>query len=153
MEKRNSKVDLAQKYGVAEADIIPEFMPLLTAFDKVSEENGRILEKIKGSITSNHHHYEGTTPVAAFLLRWGWTTPLFIVTVLGMLWAFFSWHNPDRDKWKSLDRVVQYDEKTKGYYIDAKNFEIVVPKGKGQKMTGIRLILPDSTANANQAAL
>lgn len=148
MEKRNAKVDFAQKYGIAEADIVPEFMPLLTAFEKVSEENELILEKIKGNITTNthHHHYEGTTPMTAYFTRWGWTTPIFVVVALALVGGYVYLHNPIRSELAELKKVVHYDQATKKYYVDAKNYATV--NGKGSNFRGILLTMPDSSTNA-----
>ncbi len=153
MEAIKNRTYFAQKYKMAEADIAPEFLPLLIAFDDVNKQNKQLIKQVRGSISAHHHYYEDTTPAAAFLLRWGWTTPLLIVTVLGMLWGFFAWHNPDRDQLKELKTVVHYDETSRGYIIDAKNYELVSPGGKEKGFRGIRLILPDSSATANQAKL
>ena len=159
MNNKESKVHFAQKYGFAEKDIQPEFVPLLIAFEKiteenqrifekVSEENSRIMEKIKGRITSNtnHHHYEGTTPMTAYLTRWGWTTPIFVVVALALVGGYVYVHNPIRSELAELKKVIQYDQATKKYYVDAKNYATV--NGKGSDFRGILLTMPDSSTNA-----
>ena len=146
MEK--SKVDFARKYGIAERDIVPEFLPLLNAFDSVNVQNEQILEKIKGSINAHHHHYEGTTPATAFFLRWGWGVYYVVPLVLILLGVFFYVRNTDHVQLEMLEQVVRYDTDKKVYFIDAANYEVVSSNG----FKGVQLILPDSTALAKNKA-
>lgn len=141
MEKIKNKVDFARKYGMAEADIVPEFLPLLIAFDNVNGQNEQILEKMKGSINAHHHHYEGTTPATAFFLRWGWGVYYVVPLILFLLGIFFYVRNTELARFKKLERIVHYDKDTKVYFIDAKNYEVISTKD----FKGVRFILPDSS--------
>lgn len=136
-------MDFARKYGIAERDIVPEFMPLLNAFDSVNIQNEQILEKMKGSINAHHHHYEGTSPATAFFLRWGWGVYYFVPLVLILLGVFFYVRNTERARLEKLEQVVHYDKEKKAYFIDAANYEVVSSIG----FKGVQLILPDSTAS------
>jgi len=89
---QKDKVYFARKYGLAERDIAPEFLPLLIAFDDVNEQNRELADKIRGGIVTNthEHYYEGMTPLSALLLRWGWVPPLFFVLITGSAWPTCS---------------------------------------------------------------
>lgn len=136
MEK--DKVYFARKYGLAERDIAPEFLPLLIAFDDVNEQNRELADKIRGGMVTNthEHYYEGMTPLSALLLRWGWVPPLFFLLITGACLAYLF--SSDRTQLQRLESVVQYNDSTSTYRISAGKYKLVKEAG----FKGIYLIVP-----------
>lgn len=126
MEK--DKVYFAKKFGVAERDIAPEFLPLLQAFDAVNEQNQSLTEKLKGSLVTHQHRYENTPPLTALLVRWGWGVWVFSITVF--LAFFFYILSENRKKMDSLESVIQYSDSTNTYFIDRRFYKTVNSKEK-----------------------
>lgn len=126
MEK--DKVYFAKKFGVAERDIAPEFLPLLQAFEAVNEQNQSLTEKLKGSLVTHQHRYENTPPLTALLVRWGWGVWVFSITVF--LAFFFYILSENRKKMDSLESVIQYSDSTNTYFIDRRFYKTVNSKEK-----------------------
>lgn len=143
MEK--NKVYFARKYGIAESQIEPEHFPILIAFDgvneqneKLAEQNRQLLEKVEKAINPviNEHYYEGMSPVSAFLLRWGWTTPLLLALVSGgCLWYILD---GNRQELAHMKEVFHYNDSTSTYRIPADNYKLV----KDKDFKGIDLLVP-----------
>lgn len=126
MEK--DKVYFAKKFGVAERDIAPEFLPLLQAFDAVNEQNQSLTEKLKGSLVTHQHQYENTPPLTALLVRWGWGVWVFSIAVF--LAFFFYILSENRKKMERLESVIQYSDSTNTYFIDQRFYKTVNSKEK-----------------------
>ena len=126
MEK--DKVYFAKKFGVAERDIAPEFLPLLQAFDAVNEQNQSLTEKLKGSLVTHQHQYENTPPLTALLVRWGWGVWVFSITVF--LAFFFYILSENRKKLERLESVIQHSDSTNTYFIDQRFYKTVNSKEK-----------------------
>lgn len=126
MEK--DKVYFAKKFGVAERDIAPEFLPLLQAFEAVNEQNQSLTEKLKGSLVTHQHRYENTPPLTALLVRWGWGVWVFSITVF--LAFFFYILSENRKKLERLESVIQYSDSTNTYFIDRRFYKTVNSKEK-----------------------
>lgn len=145
MGSKDQKVYFAQKYGLAEREITVEFIPLLMAFDnvtlqneKLAEQNRQLLEKVEKVVNPviNEHYYEGLSPVSAFLLRWGWTTPVFV----GLLIGGCLWYILDRNRQElaHIKEVFHYNDSTSTYRIPADNYKLV----KEKDFKGIDLLVP-----------
>ena len=126
MEK--DKVYFAKKFGVAERDIAPEFLPLLKAFDSVNEQNQSLSEKLKGSLTTHQHRSENTSPLTALLVRWGWGVWVFAIIIF--LAFFFYILSENRKKLERLESVIQYSDSTHTYFIDRRFYKTVNSKEK-----------------------
>ncbi len=137
MEK--DKVYFARKYGLAERDIAPEFLPLLIAFDDVNEQNRELADKIRGGIVTNthEHYYEGMTPISALLLRWGWGVWIMTLGIfLGALWFILQ---KDRAELAGLRQIVAKTDSTV-YRVSSQNYRIVNDSKSNFK--GIELLMP-----------
>lgn len=120
----------ARLYGVSEKDIVPEFLPILSALEQNSKANKELLdslkstntelsEKIKGSIKTNNYH--DLTPFTALMLRWGWGLWVtFILTVLVFCYPIISTNLREFDK---LTKVVKYDFEKKQYFISSDDYK------------------------------
>lgn len=119
----------ARLYGVSEKDIVPEFLPILSALEQNSKANKELLDslkstntelsdKIKGSIKTNNYH--DLTPFTALMLRWGWGLWVtFILIVLVFCYPIYSTNLREFDK---LTKVVKYDFEKKEYFISSDNY-------------------------------
>lgn len=132
MEK--DKVYFAKKFGVAERDIAPEFLPLLQAFDAVNDQNLSLTEKLNGSLVTHQHLYENTTPLVALMIRWGWGVWVFAITVF--LASFLYILSENRKKLERLESVIQYRDSTDSYFIDRRYYKVInTPERKGIEFT------------------
>lgn len=139
MEMEKDKVYFARKYGLAERDIAPEFLPLLIAFDDINEQNRQLSDKIKGSIVANthEHYYEGMAPFSALLLRWGWGVWVMALGIfLGALWFILQ---KDRAELAELRHIVAKTDST-GYRISSQDYRVVNDRKSNFK--GIELLMP-----------
>lgn len=123
---KKDKVYFAQKYGVPERDIVPEFLPVYIAFEQVSEQQQKFIDKVKGSIHTHQHYYDKGKPLDIFLARWGWGVWGFI----GMLLVTFLiiYFSDTRQKLERLESVMKYDQTQGTYFIDAQHYKVVNDK-------------------------
>lgn len=121
----------ARLYGVSEKDIVPEFLPILSALEQNSKANKELLDsvkstnteltdKIKGSIKTNN--YQNLTPFSALMLRWGWGlwVTLFLIALV-LCYPIYS--NNEKELMK-LRKVLIYDSEKQEYFISADNYKL-----------------------------
>ncbi|AEI52113.1 hypothetical protein [Runella slithyformis] len=131
---QKDKVYFARKFGVAEKDIVPEFLPVLIVSDQLAESTQALIEKVNGSITTHQHFYDKASPWAVFMNRWGWGAWAFLgLVIFSFLLMFFS---TNRQKLAQLESVMIYNDSTKTYFIDRRFYKVVNTKSK----KGIELI-------------
>lgn len=147
MTKKELKFQIAQHYGISEADVddslLPFFMSLIktensiakkiednkkvieTTLTKHSQTNEQLTEKIKGSITTTTHNYLGASWRTAFMVRWGWGIWVLVLIMLAPLfWLVYNEYLAKGAKYKALENIIQYDKKADLFYIDAKNYHV-----------------------------
>lgn len=123
---QKDKVYFARKFGVAEKDIVPEFLPILIVSDQVVDSTNALIEKVKGSIHTHQHYYDKGKPLDIFLARWGWGVWAFIgMLLVSFLIIYFS---ETRQKLERLESVMKYDQTQGTYFIDAQYYKIVNDK-------------------------
>lgn len=122
------KVYFAQKYGVPERDIVPEFLPIYIAFDHLQDQQNRVVDKIKGSVHTHQHYYDKGKPLDIFLARWGWGVWAFIgMLIVAFLLMFYS---ENRRKLEKLESVMRYNDSTQTYFIDSQFYKVINKDGQ-----------------------
>lgn len=97
-----------------------------------------VSQEVKGIVK---HNYDGSLkPLSAFMLRWGWTFAVFLMSLLLMIawWLFEIRSKYETVQQKSLEqevieKVVKYDKTENQYYIDAKDYTVENSKNGGFK--------------------